>query len=311
MKMQDENLLLSICIPTYNRSEYLKKSITIIINSIPDEWLKRIELIICDNSEEDESKMLCERILTNWNASYKYFKNSQNLGMIENWNECIAKSKGEFIYILHDDDFLFKNNFTSVLQTIDENKTINVFKFSVNLVDDNGKKIKVERNKVSKILKSDIAVLNLLQSGSYVRFPSMVVSRSSYLNTAKFDASFGYIADYEMWYRLFSENDIFISNIIIASYRRSFSSYSGKMFSQEIINLIKKLFAKVKAKEFVKYQDNFIARFMIAGIVRNLSKMRFKEAKRLFVLINNNDINPFLKYRLTLMFLRIPLTLIK
>lgn len=309
--INNDDILVSICVPTYNRPDYLKKSITVIKKAINFNWLSRIELIICDNSQDLKSKKICEDILKEWTGSYTYKKNHQNLGMIGNWNECIDQSNGQYIYILHDDDFLHVKNFNSILDILNKNRDYNVFKFGVCLVDDDENKIKNETNNKNIILEKNIAVLNLLRSSTYVRFPSMIVSKSAYLQVGYFDNDFGYIADYDMWYRLFSNNKVFVSNLVIAYYRRTFSSYSGQMFSQKSINLIRKLFSKVKPNELIHYQDNFIAQFFIAGIIRNLIQMRFSESKKLFILTKKNKLKPFIKYRFIFKILNILMMFIK
>ncbi|MCI6468991.1 MAG: glycosyltransferase [Lachnospiraceae bacterium] len=81
--------LLSICIPTYNRANYLIKSIESII--CQDEFkTKKVEIVISDNASTDDTEL----IATNYASQYEnifYFQNEKN---INNNNFPLAISRG-------------------------------------------------------------------------------------------------------------------------------------------------------------------------------------------------------------------------
>ena len=54
------NYELSICIPTYNRAEYLKEALDSIIKQINDTNRDKVEICISDNASEDNTKELIE-----------------------------------------------------------------------------------------------------------------------------------------------------------------------------------------------------------------------------------------------------------
>jgi glycosyltransferase involved in cell wall biosynthesis len=94
--------LVTIGIPTFNRIELLKRSIA----SVLKQTYSNIEIVVCDNSFDDNTKGLLE-FLTD--PRVKYFKNEKNLGMVENWNECLKKASGEYFLLLSDDDLLYED----------------------------------------------------------------------------------------------------------------------------------------------------------------------------------------------------------
>jgi glycosyltransferase involved in cell wall biosynthesis len=69
--------LLSICIPTYNRASYLKKSIESIISQ--KEFIdEKVEIIISDNASSDDT----QSVVACYTSKYKnihYFKNEKNV----------------------------------------------------------------------------------------------------------------------------------------------------------------------------------------------------------------------------------------
>jgi len=91
--------LVSICIPTYKQTEYLKKC----LDSILQQDFKDFELIISDDTPDDTIEQFLKTILKD--HSYSYTRNISALGTPENWNSAIKKAEGKYIKIMHHDDF--------------------------------------------------------------------------------------------------------------------------------------------------------------------------------------------------------------
>jgi glycosyltransferase involved in cell wall biosynthesis len=81
--------LLSICIPTYNRAEYLKKSIESIV--CQDEFkTKHVEIVISDNASTDNTGDVVKEYTNKYDNIY-YYRNKEN---IRNDNFPLVLSKG-------------------------------------------------------------------------------------------------------------------------------------------------------------------------------------------------------------------------
>jgi glycosyltransferase involved in cell wall biosynthesis len=91
--------LVSICIPTYKQTEYLKKC----LESILVQDFKDYELIISDDTPDDTIELFLKATLKD--ISYLYFRNSPSLGTPDNWNFAISKATGKYVKIMHHDDF--------------------------------------------------------------------------------------------------------------------------------------------------------------------------------------------------------------
>lgn len=96
----------TIAIPTYKRANYLKQALESAINQKTE---VSYEIIVIDNNPEryDETEQLMMSYSTLSNLSY--FKNTENLGMIGNWNRLYSKSFTKWVIMLHDDDLLLSN----------------------------------------------------------------------------------------------------------------------------------------------------------------------------------------------------------
>ena len=91
--------LISICIPAYQRGEYLKR----LLDSIEIQTFRLFEVIITDDSPGTQLLELVENHPLM--PLIRYYKNQRTLGSPENWNEGLRKSKGDWIKIMHDDDW--------------------------------------------------------------------------------------------------------------------------------------------------------------------------------------------------------------
>ncbi len=93
------NPFFSICIPAYKRSDYLKR----LLDSISQQSFTDYEVIVTDDSPSTEVAELCKQFKNKF--TLHYHKNAPPLGTPENWNEAIRKAKGQWIKIMHDDDW--------------------------------------------------------------------------------------------------------------------------------------------------------------------------------------------------------------
>ena len=96
---------VTIAIPTYKRTDLLKESIDSALNQ---ERYHNFDVIVVDNNPEREDEVE-HLMLTYDNPRLSYYKNTQNLGMVGNWNRLYTLAKGEWVVMLHDDDLLYSD----------------------------------------------------------------------------------------------------------------------------------------------------------------------------------------------------------
>ena len=89
---------ISICIPAYKRINYLLR----LLNSITIQSYKNFEVILTDDSPDETVK----DILKDYKAlNIQYYKNEKPLGTPANWNVAISMATGQWIKLMHDDDW--------------------------------------------------------------------------------------------------------------------------------------------------------------------------------------------------------------
>ena len=97
---------LSVAIPTYNGSRYIREALDSIISQLGD-IDEEIEIVISDNASTDQTP----EIIREYQEKYsliKYFRNEENLGPDRNFGLAVRRSTGEYVWLFSDDD-KFKN----------------------------------------------------------------------------------------------------------------------------------------------------------------------------------------------------------
>ena len=112
--------LLSIYIPTYNRSKYVKRLIESIIQQ---EWSDSdiFEIVISDNvSDDDTEEIIKDYALKNKNI--KYHKNEKNIWADKNILQWAKICNWEYVWIIWSDDFLVKWWLKEIINIIKESR---------------------------------------------------------------------------------------------------------------------------------------------------------------------------------------------
>ena len=90
---------ISICIPAYKNVGYLKR----LLDSIDLQNFRDFEVVMSDDSPDDAVRNLTATYENSF--SITYIKHSPSLGTPENWNAAMKAAKGQWIKIMHDDDW--------------------------------------------------------------------------------------------------------------------------------------------------------------------------------------------------------------
>lgn len=106
------NLLLSFIVPTYNRSNYLKRC----LDSILSQEVDCYEIIVSDNASPDNTQEIMQNYIKY--PQVHYFRNEVNVGARENIYKATGSAQGEYIFWLSDDDYLLPNALSKVMDVI-------------------------------------------------------------------------------------------------------------------------------------------------------------------------------------------------
>jgi len=101
--MSTSSCLISICIPAYKRPANIDR----LLRSISIQTFKDYEIIITDDSPDDSLQAVLQKY---GQLPIVYYKNEKALGTPVNWNHAISLAKGEWIKLMHDDDWFAAEN---------------------------------------------------------------------------------------------------------------------------------------------------------------------------------------------------------
>src|SRR6185295_11152669 len=111
---------LSICIPTFNRADRLRVSLQAVVPQVA-EHLDEVELWISDNASQDETPVVVEEAKAL--GDFNYSRNQSNIGLVSNVIKATTElARGEFVWVLGDDDLLRPDAVTRVLEALKRNR---------------------------------------------------------------------------------------------------------------------------------------------------------------------------------------------
>ncbi len=192
---------VSICVPAYGQSECLRRT----LGSIFSQTYKDYEVIVTDDTPGDSVRQVVDEFGDSGHLCY--YKNSVRKGSPENWNEAVSHAEGEYIKIMHHDDwFPHKDCLMRFVSMLDEHPD-SCFAFSGALIYDAGEKLKRTHSarpfEIERLRKDP----QCLFTGNFVGAPSATIYRKT--GDIRFDPNLKWVVDIDFYIRLLARNNQF------------------------------------------------------------------------------------------------------
>jgi glycosyltransferase involved in cell wall biosynthesis len=188
------NPKVSIVIPLYNGSKYVKEA----IDSALAQTYKNIEIVVVNDGSTDEGKS--EAIVKSYGNKIKYYK-KENGGVSTSLNLAIKKSSGEYISWLSHDDVYYSDKIQKQIDYIIANNYYdkNVILYGdYDLIDNKSRLItKCTKDHVMLTEKPEYALLRGSINGI-----TLLIPKRAFNEFGLFDESLRCAQDYEMWQRM-------------------------------------------------------------------------------------------------------------
>ena len=97
--------LLTIAIPTYNRSEYLRLALERVKAEVESIGSDKVEVLVSDNCSSDDTPGVV-RAAQEAGLAIRYVRNDENLGWARNFAQCFDLARGRYLLMSGDDDVL-------------------------------------------------------------------------------------------------------------------------------------------------------------------------------------------------------------
>jgi hypothetical protein len=95
----------TVAIPTKNRSERVGDA----VKSVVEQTFTDLEVIVCDNSDEPESRATAAVVRELDDSRVRYVRTNGRLSMPDNWERAISDARGEYVGILTDRSVFRRN----------------------------------------------------------------------------------------------------------------------------------------------------------------------------------------------------------
>ncbi|MGI8710740.1 MAG: glycosyltransferase family 2 protein [Acidimicrobiales bacterium] len=207
-------------IPTYNRIEYLGRTINSVLEQAPSEAEMQIEVI--DNASPDFDVAAFVREIGGDRVCFH--RHETNIGLVENWNSCIRRARGQWVHILHDDDMVRPNFYRSYRRWIEAHPQVDlVFSRSIAIdEDDDWEYLTAGPPTMPRAGIWDDGLFRLVSENpsDFLRCPSIVVARRAYEAVGGFEARAIYTHDWQMWLRIAAQFEVGYLHEPLALYRQ-------------------------------------------------------------------------------------------
>lgn len=115
--------LISICIPTYNRANFLKECLDSITSQFSNPEIKKnINVFVLDNQSKDDTEQVA-KVFTDSFDNVTYIKDDENRDIVRGIVKAASLADGEYIWIFSDDDLQTNDSFSTIIEFINKHRS--------------------------------------------------------------------------------------------------------------------------------------------------------------------------------------------
>ncbi len=205
----------SVVIPAYRRRDFLLECLA----SVLAQWrgADDMEIIVIDNGSEPSLEPLVQSIA---GGIVRYRRHERTISLQDNWNSAVAASRGHWIHLLHDDDYVLPGFYDRLQQGIQSGPSTLGAAFTgfQNITSDRAvvfeQQVYGDYRGVARDWLTKISVGNILNP------PAVVVSREAYERLGGYSTDILYTTDWELYLRIASFYDWWCEPDKLVHYRQ-------------------------------------------------------------------------------------------
>ncbi len=268
---------ISVVVPVYNTEKYVEKC----LDSICNQKLNDLELIIVNDGSEDNSEAIIKKwIKNNENkVKIKYLK-KENGGLSDCRNFAIPYVTGKYISFIDSDDYISENLYSNLEKYIDEN--IDLIKFKMQKVDGNGNILEKLDGPIFEKCTGEEGYKKLCTRDKFLDPACIYLYRTEFFKQNNFEYAKGtYHEDFGLTSLIILKAKSFVSTSEDGYYylQSNNSITRGVNYEKEI----------QKSKDLLKHYDNMIEKikeYDISDKSKNLIKRYYTNT----VILKSNDL---------------------
>jgi glycosyltransferase involved in cell wall biosynthesis len=267
-------ILVSIIIPTFNRSQLLVRAITSVINQKYTNW----ELIIVDDGSTDETKEVVEKFQEVTKISYFKIENS---GVSAARNHGIKLALGEWVAFLDSDDEWLPNKLSLQVEEVLKNNFRLIHGNEIWIR--NGKRVnqkKIHEKSGGEIFKQCLHLCLIS--------PSAVIIKKELLEEHNgFNEELIVCEDYDLWLKITSKEEVgFINTPIINKYGGHEGQLSHQYFAMDYWR-VKSMFQIRETLQRNDYREELVkvlkkkCNILLNGYQKHKNVKNYQEVKQI------------------------------
>lgn len=171
---------LTIGIPTYNGSAYIRSTLDSVIKQISDELKTRVDILVSDNASTDGIQEIVKGYQESQSARIQYSRNGTNVGYDRNVDMLFKKASGQYVWMLGDDDVLKDEAISQVLNVLDLHQNLRVVQINFDCYDRKFENVLTHASTSVDLLCNDADSFLLHSNGRYGQVSSLVMNKEAW-----------------------------------------------------------------------------------------------------------------------------------
>ena len=208
----------SVVIPVVNRPEYFPECLA----SVLAQWTADMEIIVLDNGSEPAQWQIPQDL---GRGIIRYYRFPQTVSLQENWNTAISLCRGQWIHLLHHDDYVFPKFYASFQASLQScPKSVGAAFTGYEMINQERQIIHTEQYGLENyrgIVRDWVQQIGVVNTTSP---PSLVIKRAAYEELGGYKLDILYTCDWELYKRIASFYDWWYEPGILAHYRQQSNS---------------------------------------------------------------------------------------
>jgi hypothetical protein len=195
---------VSVCIPTYNRAEYLGDA----IGSVLEQTMEDFEIIVYDDASTDATVAVVEGFA---DPRIRYFRQPVRVGISGNRNACLAVARGQYIGWLDSDDRYLPSMLDRQCRVLDAHPEVGLVHGEAVWIDAAGTPVTMPAPKfppTTDTIEPGLAAFRELCASNYIVVPTVLVRRACYETVGTYNPALQVAEDSEMWLRIALRYDL-------------------------------------------------------------------------------------------------------
>ncbi len=259
---------VSVVIPTYNYARYLPEA----VESVLAQDFRDFELLVADDaSPDDTAEVMAEYVRRD--PRVRFVRHEKNLGMVENWNWCLAQARGRYVkFLMGDDRLQAPHALGRMVEVLEQHPDVVLVATARLIINDTSQPIDIWNplgaadtqlpgpTWIRRHLATQVQHLNAIGEPSATLFRRDAAGRG-------FDPGLRQLVDLEMWLHLLQHGDLYYLAEPLCCFRR----HSAQ---QTEVNRAQALHEQEELQIYLRYQVDGSARFYIFCRLRRLARCR-------------------------------------